>query len=294
MPNSTKNIDVNQGLRTKSVPKHQDFSGVTNDQFLNAVFGETFATTRPSVCEKLGDPAQGVVIAMSAISLSAQQAELKKTWGLIAVGESSLLELRPLWPKGIPDYKKAPSVHFSVKDFESIAACKVAFEAKALELNQQGFNVYTVMNPIQPDFNGPGAAKDVDIRHRDLLLIDIDRVDDTSRPANQAELDAAKELALEIRDYLADRDWPKPIVLMSANGYHLYYILEGIPNDLESASLVRRFLKNLSNRFDNAVVGVDTKVYNASRITKVPGTIARKGIETHDRPYRMAEVCDEI
>lgn len=231
---------------------------------------------------------------MCPISLAIQRAELKKTWGLIAVGESSLLELRPLWPMGVPGYKKAPSVHFSVKDFESIAACKTAFEAKALELNQQGFNVYTVMNPICKDFTGPGAAKDDDIRYRDLLLIDIDRVGDTSSPANQAELDAAKVLALEIREYLAERDWPKPIILMSANGYHLYYILEGISNDLESASIVRRFLKNLSNRFDNAVVGVDTKVYNASRITKVPGTIARKGMETVDRPYRMAEVCDEI
>ena len=231
---------------------------------------------------------------MSAISLSAQRDELKKTWGLIAVGESSLLELRPLWPKGIADHKKAPSVHFSVKDYKSIDECKAAFEAKALELNQQGFNVYTVMNPIRPDFNGPGAAKDIDIWYRDLLLIDIDRVGDTSCPANQAELDAAKVLALKIRDYLADRDWPKPIVLMSANGYHLYYILEGIPNDLETASLVRQFLKNLANRFDNSLVEVDTVVYNASRITKVPGTVARKGIETHDRPYRMAEVCDEI
>jgi hypothetical protein len=231
---------------------------------------------------------------MSPISFSAQRAELKKTWRLIAVGESSLLELRPLWPKGIPGHKTAPSVHFSVKDYKSIEDCKAAFEAKALELNHQGFNVYTVMNPIRADFTGPGAANDAAIRYRDLLLIDIDRVGDKSSPANQAELDAAKVLALEIRDYLADQDWSEPIILMSANGYHLYYILEGIPNDLESASLVRRFLKNLSNRFDNAVVEVDTKVYNASRITKVPGTIARKGMEAGDRPYRMAEVCDEI
>ncbi|MEY3978762.1 MAG: hypothetical protein RLZZ375_191 [Pseudomonadota bacterium] len=231
---------------------------------------------------------------MSLISLSVQRAALKKTWRLIAVGENSLLELRAIWPKGIPDPKPAHSVHFTVKDYESIAACKAAFEAKALELNKQGFNVYTVMNPIREDFKGPGAAKDDDIRYRDLLLIDIDRIGDTSSPANQAELNAAKVLALEIREYLAKRDWPKPIILMSANGYHLYYILEGIPNDFDSASLIRQFLKNLANRFDNSLVGVDTVVYNASRITKVPGTIARKGMEAVDRPYRMAEVCDEI
>jgi hypothetical protein len=231
---------------------------------------------------------------MSPISLSVQRAELTKTWSLIAVDDSSVLELRPIWPKGAPDPKPVYPIHFRVKDYESIAACMTAFEVKALELNRQGFNVYTVMNPIRTDFAGPGAAKDADIRYRDLLLVDIDRVGDTSCPANQAELDAAKVLALEIRDYLAYRDWPDPILVMSGNGYHLYYILEGIPNDLESASLVRRFLKNLANRFDNSLVAVDTVVYNASRITKVPGTVARKGIETHDRSYRMAEVCDEI
>jgi hypothetical protein len=231
---------------------------------------------------------------MSAISLSAQRDEVTKTWGLIAADDSSVLELRSIWPKGIPDPKAAQSVHFSVKDYKSIDQCKAAFEVKALELNRQGFNVYTVMNPICPDFNGPGAAKDVDIRYRDLLLIDIDRVGDTSCPASQSELDAAKVLALEIQDFLVERGWPDPILVMSGNGYHLYYILEGVPNDSDSASLVRQFLKNLASRFDNGLVGVDTSVYNASRITKVPGTVARKGIETHDRPYRMAEVCDEI
>jgi hypothetical protein len=231
---------------------------------------------------------------MCPISLAVQRAELKKTWSVIAVGDSSVLELRVIWPKGIPNPKLAHSVHFTVKDYESIAACKAAFEVKALELNQQGFNVYTVMNPIREDFIGPGAAKDDDIRYRDLLLIDIDRIGDTSSPANQAELDAAKVLALEIREYLAERDWPDPILVMSGNGYHLYYIFERIQNDSDSASLVRRFLKYLAGRFDNSLVGVDTVVYNASRITKVPGTIARKGIETVERPYRMAEVCDEI
>jgi hypothetical protein len=231
---------------------------------------------------------------MVPIPFPKQNATLSDVWRLIAVGTDSVLELRPIWPKGIPHPKPVYPIHFRVKEYESIAACMTAFEAKALELNRQGFNVYTMMNPIRTDFAGPGAAKDADIRYRDLILIDIDRVGDTSRPADEAELNAAKLLAREIQDFLSDRDWPKPLVLMSANGYHLYYILDDIPNDTDSASIVRQFLKNLAGRFDNDLVGVDTSVYNASRITKVPGTIARKGIETHDRPYRMAEVCDEI
>ena len=230
---------------------------------------------------------------MVPLLLPKQTAALSHLWRLIAVGADSILEARPIWGKGVPNPKKSRSFHFRVRDYESVEACKKAFEAKAIELNQQGFNVYTVMNPIRPDFAGPGAATDADIRYRDLLLIDIDRVGDTSCPADQAELDAAKALALQIRKYLANRDWPKPIMVMSGNGYHLYYVIRDVPNHPDSDALIRCILRNLAHKFNNTLVGIDTSVFNASRITKVPGTIARKGEATEDRPYRIAEVCYE-
>ena len=49
-------------------------------------------------------------------------------------------------------------------------------------------------------------------------------------------------------------------------------------------------LKNLATEFDNDTVKIDTTVFNASRITKVVGTFARKGLESEGRPYRMARV----
>jgi hypothetical protein len=91
---------------------------------------------------------------------------------------------------------------------------------------------------------------------------------------------------------MAARGWIEPVVVMSGNGYHLYYILD-LPNDDASTALVTQTLNQLAAKFNNAVVGIDTTVYNASRITKVPGTIMRKGIATEDRPYRMAVVCDD-
>jgi len=36
-----------------------DFSWVTNDNFLTAIFGQTFSTEHPLVCHKTGDPDQG-------------------------------------------------------------------------------------------------------------------------------------------------------------------------------------------------------------------------------------------
>jgi len=53
---------------------------------------------------------------------------------------------------------------------------------------------------------------------------------------------------------------------------------------------VQSLLKQLAAEFDNATVKIDTTVFNASRITKVVGTIARKGMESQGRPYRMAQV----
>jgi hypothetical protein len=225
--------------------------------------------------------------------MSDAHTEIKKLWGILAVGQDSVLELRAIPPRGLPKELQPRVKHFRAARYPSVDSCKAAFEQEALTLNQDGYNVYTVMNPIRSDFSGPGAAKDPDIRYRDLLLIDIDRVGDTSVPADQAELDAAYRLALAVKTDMAKRGWPQPFMVMRGNGYHLYYVLHGVGNTPEAEAMVRGTLTGLAAAFDNDVVGIDTTVFNASRITKVPGTIMRKGAATEDRPHRMAVVCDE-
>lgn len=225
--------------------------------------------------------------------MSSPDSEIKNVWRIVAVDAGSVLELRALWPKGIPGKQSPMTRHFRAVDYATIDDLRAAFETSALALNARGYNVYTVMNPIRSDFAGPNCATDDDIRYRDLLLVDVDRVGDTSCPADQTELDAARGLTAQIRTYMSERGWPHPITLMSGNGYHLYYILDALTNNDDSAALVHSTLRNLANAFNNDVVGIDTTVANASRITKVPGTVMRKGLPTAERPYRMAEVCDE-
>jgi len=58
----------------------------------------------------------------------------------------------------------------------------------------------------------------------------------------------------------------------------------------KAGKAVEQFLKALAVRFNNSVVGADTSVFNASRITKVIGTVARKGIASEGRPYRIARL----
>jgi hypothetical protein len=218
---------------------------------------------------------------------------IKNMWRIFPVKSDVTLEIRAIWPKGIPGNKPPIVRHLRAGDYGNVEDLKTAFEEQALVLNRAGYNIYTTLNPIRPDFMGAGGAKDSDIRCRDLLLIDIDRVGNTSFPADQNELDAARSLADSIRRYTARCGWPDPWVVMSGNGYHLYYPLREAPNNDATTDLVATTLRNLASAFDNNVVGVDTTVYNASRITKVPGTLMRKGQATDDRPYRVAVVCDE-
>ena len=72
---------------------------------------------------------------------------------------------------------------------------------------------------------------------------------------------------------------------------HGYFRLEDTPNTPEATESIRTLLHRLADRFDNDVVKIDTSVYNASRITKVVGTVARKGTDGPGRPYRMARLC---
>ena len=218
--------------------------------------------------------------------------EIKKMWLIFAAGKSSLLELRALSPQGITPVMKPVTKHFRAADYEDVEACKRVFEREALRLNADGYNIYTVMNPIKLTFTGY-AARDDDIAYRDLLLVDIDRAVKKVEPANDAEVEAARLTANAIKCCLTERGFSDPLRVMSGNGHHLYYVLNDVPNTTEAATAVQQVLHNLAAKFDNADVKVDTAVYNASRITKVPGTIMRKGMESAGRPYRMAVVYEE-
>lgn len=74
---------------------------------------------------------------------------------------------------------------------------------------------------------------------------------------------------------------------MSGNGYHLLYRTT-LPNDRQCSELLKRFLASLAVMFDDEMTKIDTSVFNASRICKVYGTMARKGDDTPERPHRRS------
>jgi hypothetical protein len=211
--------------------------------------------------------------------------EIKNVWRLLTVKNDSVIELRAI----SPNRSLAPiTKHYRAEHYKNLDALKSAFERDAIKLNSDGYNIYTVINPIKPDCIN-SAAKDLNILHRKWLLIDIDKASSEKRPATQAELNAAKELATNISKYLKEGGWDDPgLVVMSGNGYHLYYDLGAMTNTAQVTAIVQEFLKGLAQRFDTGSVKVDQVVYNASRITKVVGTVARKGDNTPETPHRVA------
>ena len=75
----------------------------------------------------------------------------------------------------------------------------------------------------------------------------------------------------------------------SGNGAHLLLPCS-LPNDKDSALLVKGFLEFLAAKFTDAQVNVDKGNWNPDRITKAYGTWARKGMNTAERPHRRSGI----
>jgi hypothetical protein len=163
--------------------------------------------------------------------------------------------------------------------------------------------IYCTLNPVKPSLlaravntmkrKPASTTADGDVARRSHILIDLDPNRPAGISASDNELQAAKERAEQVRDYLTKQGWASPTMGMSGNGVHLVYKTD-LPAD--DGGMVQRLLESLSERFSDDKVSVDKSVFNPARITKIFGTMARKGDELigvdgiEDRPHRRAEL----
>lgn len=148
--------------------------------------------------------------------------------------------------------------------------------------------VYYSLNPIKPRTT---RANKGNVVRRVRMLVDVDtQPHDVS--ATDAEKAASLEVAMAAADYLTDLAWPAPVVIDSGNGWHLLYGID-LPNDGLSQQLVKAVLAHLADRFDGPAAKIGREVHDAPRIAKLPGTMARKGVSTDERPHRMCRVAYE-
>lgn len=161
------------------------------------------------------------------------------------------------------------------------------------------FNVYFTVNQVTDAAYGreqnekamvsEASTTDKDISRREWIFIDFD----CERPKGTNATDEMKEQARRVsaKTYLwiVSHGISEPIVVDSGNGYHLYIPFDS-QNDATADNLVKGFISALSVAFSTDGVKVDTAVFNAARIARLPGCYNRKGADTERQPQRLCRI----
>ena len=148
-------------------------------------------------------------------------------------------------------------------------------------------------NRIQMDAKTGMTTSDNNITHYTMFPVDIDpkRVPKVSSSSSELAVaqNAAKHLALGILSPFS------MIKSMSGNGYHILIPIVPLENTEENTARWKRLGDIIAIDIIGAMQDVDgdEKVYNAARIFKLYGTMARKGDSTDERPHRRSKLYTE-
>jgi hypothetical protein len=202
-----------------------------------------------------------------------------------------VVEIRVLFPDG-----RVESGYFTVKNEQELRAALRSISPAA-----EG--VYFVPNKI--DKRCLSRAKDrmmkrpkktttdADVVERRWLYIDVDFTRPSGTSTSDEEHEAALGRAVYIEEYLTNLGFPKGLLCDSGNCAHLYYRLPTGLTMQEGDRLVKRCLEALAAKFNGDGIEIDLKTANRGRVTKLFGTVARKGDPSVERPHRLAAILDE-
>jgi hypothetical protein len=142
------------------------------------------------------------------------------------------------------------------------------------------------------DAKAGNFTKDTEVAYRHVILIDIDPAREVTDISSTDEehikaIQYAYTLDAALQEFFG---WPPACIIDSGNGAHLRYYTEVMPNDEEHRNLVKAVLYKADSTWTVPELKVDTSNFNASRIARLPGTIARKGEDFPGRPHRLSRV----
>lgn len=133
------------------------------------------------------------------------------------------------------------------------------------------------------------TTSDTEILRYKYLLVDVDPKRPSGISSTDEELEAAKVTAGRIKEYLTNMGFSKPVEALSGNGCHLLYAID-LPNNDENEKLLKQCLYALDATFNNEKIDIDKSVFNPSRVSKLYGSVARKGANTKERPHRISQI----
>lgn len=169
----------------------------------------------------------------------------------------------------------------------------------AVQLDGLASGIYMTLNPVDTRLKARShnnfvkyakhTAADSDIIRRVWLPIDFDPLRPAGISATEEEHRVAIDRAKEVQGWLLSIGFPDVILADSGNGAHLLGKID-LPNDEASRVLLASVLTALDFMFGDDKIGVDKTTYNAARIWKMYGTLARKGENLPERPHRRAKI----
>jgi len=210
--------------------------------------------------------------------------EITKWWNIF-VGEGNFTEVRILG-------RFAYSGYF--KSLENLISQLQLFS----EMDDE--QIYFVLNKIDEGCYGRSQCErflkspktttsDNNIIRRDWVLIDFDPKRAAGTNASDAEFELAHAKAQVVYTFLREQGFAEPVICKSGNGWHLL-LKCNLSNTEENKDIINRFLQAISMLFSDDKVDIDESVFNAARICKLYGTMAKKGANIADRPWRMSQI----
>lgn len=217
--------------------------------------------------------------------------EITKWWNIF-VGDGNFTEVRILGRFNYSGY---------FKSLDNLLAQLPMYA----ELEEE--QVYFVLNKIEAGCYGrpqcekfikspKATTSDNNIIHRNWVLIDYDPCRASNTNSSNEQLELAHIKAQQVYAYLRDMGFSDPIICKSGNGWHTIYRCD-LPNTDDIRDIISRFLQSIAIMFTDDKVDIDESVFNAARVCKLYGTVAKKGANLPDMPWRMSEIVyvpDEI
>ena len=202
-----------------------------------------------------------------------------------------VVELRAIGSSGVTT-KKTFILSGYYSDFELLARDAVRMSERP-DVTGVFWTIQTIKTELLArSANRYRAAKqgettaDLDVVSYRWLPIDVDPVRSSGISSSDGEKQAAREVVQTVGTFFRELG-VNPIVADSGNGFH---ILIPIALGSDRADLVKAVLAALAARFGTAYAKIDRTIFNAARILKVYGTVARKGEATESRPHRRARL----
>ena len=131
------------------------------------------------------------------------------------------------------------------------------------------------------------TTSDTDVEGYDWLMVDLDPKRPTKTSSTDEDIQNAWDVTSKIYRFMQNVGFNDPIIAFSGNGYHLLYKIQ-LGNREENKRLIEKCLKTLNMLFSDENVDVDMKNFNPSRVCKLYGTKAQKGLDTETAPHRMS------